>query len=83
MKPVGGIVKVMIATAVVAASTYFFVLTKKDREEVNEAVYTSISALANTREKIAHAIKRENEEIDQSLEALQDSVRQQWLKINT
>ena len=78
MRAVGGVIKAIIGTAAIVSSAYFFVLTKEDREEVNKAVHKSISSILSTREKIMHTVRKENEEIDQSLEALQDSVRQQW-----
>ncbi|MDY4522655.1 MAG: hypothetical protein SPD80_03560 [Atopobium sp.] len=78
MKRLYGIVKIAIGSAIVASTTYFLILTKENREEVNDALKKSIKTIVHTKDTIAQAVKKNEQELDQSLELLQDSVRQQW-----
>ncbi|MDY2788553.1 MAG: hypothetical protein SOU05_04005 [Atopobium sp.] len=78
MKHLYGIAKIAIGSALIASATYFLILTKENREEVNDAIKNSIKTIVYTKNTIAQAVKKNEKELDQSLELLQDSVKQQW-----
>lgn len=78
MKHLYGIAKIAIGSALIASAAYFLILTKENREEVNDAIKSSIKTIVHTKNTIAQAVKKNEKELDQSLELLQDSVKQQW-----
>ena len=75
MKRIYGAIKVLAGSAAIASATYFLVLTKEDREEVRAAVQKDI---IRTKENVERVFSKNENELDQTLEALQDSVRKQW-----
>lgn len=78
MKRIYGAIKVLAGSAAIASTTYFLVLTKEDREEVRAAVQKSIKDIIRTKENVERVFSKNENELDQTLEALQDSVRKQW-----
>lgn len=81
MKRIYGAIKVLAGSAAIASATYFLVLTKEDREEVRAAVQKSIKDIIRTKENVERVFSKNENELDQTLEALQDSVRKQWTNL--